>query len=114
MSVFASLNSLHQVRQFWEHTFQCRFDPPLAGWVEDEGPLCTGHENLEKVETEYLDVSNLRPEYNIYKAVYALAHALDDLLKCVPGQGPFHRSSCATLENLEPWQVMFETFFFYL
>lgn len=95
----------HQVRQFWEYTFQCRFDSPPAGWVEDEGPLCTGDENLEKAQTKYLDVSNLRPEYNIYKAVYSLAHALDDLLKCVPGRGPFHRSSCATLENLEPWQV---------
>ncbi|XP_042338490.1 extracellular calcium-sensing receptor-like, partial [Plectropomus leopardus] len=66
------------VRQFWEHTFQCRFAPPPAGWVEAGGEVCTGDEDLESVETELLDVSNLRPEYNIYKAVYSLAYALDD------------------------------------
>lgn len=94
-----------QVRQFWEYTFNCRFDLPLEGRFEDEGALCTGEEHLERAATEYLDVSNLRPEYNIYKAVYALAHALDDLLRCVTGKGPFSGHSCATMEKLEPWQV---------
>lgn len=73
--------------------------------MESGGALCTGDENLENVETEFLDVSNLRPEYNIYKAVYALAHALDDMLQCVPGRGPFNGHRCATLQRLEPWQV---------
>ncbi|KAM7412961.1 hypothetical protein PAMA_020378 [Pampus argenteus] len=97
----------NMVRQFWEHTFQCRFAPLPADWVEAEGALCTGDEDLENVETEFLDVSNLRPEYNIYKAVYALAYALDDLLKCVPGRGPFSGHSCTTLQRLEPWQLMY-------
>ncbi|XP_051252467.1 extracellular calcium-sensing receptor-like isoform X1 [Dicentrarchus labrax] len=92
------------VRQFWEYTFQCRFDP--AGWVEAEGPLCTGLENIKNVETEFLDLSNLRPEYNVYKAVYALAYALDDMLQCEPGRGPFSGHSCATSERLEPWQLV--------
>ena len=73
--------------------------------MEAEGTLCTGDEDLENVETEFLDVSNLRPEYNIYKAVYALAYALHDMLSCVPGRGPFSGHSCANLQRLEPWQV---------
>ena len=73
--------------------------------MEAGGEVCTGLEDLENVETEVLDVSNLRPEYNIYKAVYALAYALDDMLRCVPGRGPFSGHSCATLQRLEPWQV---------
>ncbi|XP_051252465.1 extracellular calcium-sensing receptor-like isoform X2 [Dicentrarchus labrax] len=97
-------NENNMVRQFWESTFQCRFDP--AGWVEAEGPLCTGLENIENVETEFLDLSNLRPEYNVYKAVYALAYALDNMLQCEPGRGPFSGHSCATLERLEPWQLV--------
>ncbi|KAM9852846.1 vomeronasal type-2 receptor 1-like [Aulostomus maculatus] len=97
----------NMVNQFWEHTFQCRFAPPPAGWLEAGGALCTGDEQLENVETEFLDVSNLRPEYNVYKAVYALAYALDDMLQCVPGRGPFSRSSCATLQRLEPWQLVY-------
>uniref|UniRef100_A0A665URS6 G-protein coupled receptors family 3 profile domain-containing protein n=1 Tax=Echeneis naucrates TaxID=173247 RepID=A0A665URS6_ECHNA len=85
-----------QVRQFWEHTFKCRFAPPPSGWVEAGGAICTGQEDLETVQTEFLDVSNLRPEYNIYKAVYALAYALHELLQCEPGRGPFSNHSCAT------------------
>ncbi|XP_067363923.1 extracellular calcium-sensing receptor-like [Channa argus] len=89
------------VKQFWEHTFQCRFDPAYS-----VGVLCTGEENIENVETELLDLSNLRPEYNVYKAVYALAYALHDMLRCEPGRGPFSGNSCATLQTLEPWQLV--------
>jgi len=70
--------------------------------------LCTGEEDLESVETEFLDVSNLRPEYNIYKAVYAMAFALDDMLRCEPGRGPFDGYNCASLQRLEPWQVRYQ------
>ncbi|KAG7243191.1 hypothetical protein INR49_016568 [Caranx melampygus] len=73
-------------------------------WIEAGGALCSGQETLESVETDILDLSNLRPEYNIYKAVYSLAYALDNMLQCEPGRGPFRGNSCATLETLEPWQ----------
>ncbi|RVE64894.1 hypothetical protein OJAV_G00130960 [Oryzias javanicus] len=95
------------VKQFWEHTFQCRFAPPPAEWMEAGGALCTGEEDLQTVETAFLDVSNLRPEYNIYKAVYALVYALDEMLRCEPGRGPFSEHSCASLQQLEPWQLMY-------
>uniref|UniRef100_A0A8C4NMM6 G-protein coupled receptors family 3 profile domain-containing protein n=1 Tax=Dicentrarchus labrax TaxID=13489 RepID=A0A8C4NMM6_DICLA len=71
------------------------------------GALCTGQEDLHSVESELFDVSNLRPEYNVYKAVYALAYALDDMLHCEPGRGPFSGHSCATLQRLEPWQLVY-------
>ncbi|XP_041796785.1 extracellular calcium-sensing receptor-like [Chelmon rostratus] len=95
------------VNQFWEHTFQCRFAPPPTGWVEAGGTLCTGQEDLEEVETELLDISNLRTEYNVYKAVYALAYALDDMLQCKSGRGPFSGHSCGNLKRLEPWQLVY-------
>ncbi|XP_071396615.1 extracellular calcium-sensing receptor-like [Centroberyx affinis] len=95
------------VRQFWEYTFQCRFGPPSAGWVDAGGALCTGQEYLGNVETGFLDESDLRIEYNVYKAVYALAYALDDMLQCVPGRGPFSGHSCASLQRLEPWQLVY-------
>ncbi|KAG7217888.1 hypothetical protein INR49_020795, partial [Caranx melampygus] len=94
------------VTQFWEYTFQCRFSPPPTGWIEAGGALCSGQETLESVETDVLDLSDLRPEYNIYKAVYSLAYALDNMLQCEPGRGPFRGNSCATLETLEPWQLV--------
>ncbi|XP_014913701.1 extracellular calcium-sensing receptor-like isoform X1 [Poecilia latipinna] len=94
------------VKLFWEHTFQCKFLPPPAGLVEDAGAQCSGREDLNSVTTDLLNVSELRPEYNIYKAVYALAHALNDMLSCVPGRGPFSGNTCASLQTLELWQLM--------
>nr|XP_046149665.1 extracellular calcium-sensing receptor-like [Oncorhynchus gorbuscha] len=96
----------NMVRQFWEAVFGCRLEP-TAGWVEAGGDVCTGQEDLRDVETNYGDVSELRPEYSAYKAVYALAHALHDLLQCVPGRGPFSGHSCASLGRLEPWQLVY-------
>nr|XP_020443803.1 extracellular calcium-sensing receptor-like [Monopterus albus] len=98
-------NENNVVNQFWEYTFQCRFAPPSPGWLEAGGALCTGQEDLENVDTEFLDISNLRSEYNVYKAVYALAYALDDLLQCESGRGPFSEHSCGSLQRLEPWQL---------
>ncbi|XP_052324479.1 extracellular calcium-sensing receptor-like isoform X3 [Oncorhynchus keta] len=95
----------NMVRQFWEAVFGCRLEPP-AGWVEAGGDVCTGQEDLRDVETNCGDLSELRPEYNVYKAVYALAHALHDLLQCVPGRGPFSGNHCASLQRLEHWQLV--------
>ncbi|XP_074496742.1 extracellular calcium-sensing receptor-like [Sebastes fasciatus] len=97
----------NMVNRFWEYTFQCRFALPSVGWLENGGKLCTGQEDLQSVESELLDISNLRPEYNVYKAVYALAYALDDMLRCVPGRGPFSGHSCARLKRLELWQLVY-------
>ncbi|KAM9359538.1 extracellular calcium-sensing receptor-like [Symphorus nematophorus] len=94
------------VDQFWEYTFQCKFAPPPAGG-DARGALCTGQEDLENIETNFLDISNLRPEYNVYKAVYALAYALDDMLQCEPGRGPFKGYSCGNLKGLELWQLLY-------
>ncbi|XP_039865414.1 extracellular calcium-sensing receptor-like [Simochromis diagramma] len=95
------------VNQFWEFAFQCSFAPAPAGWLEGGGAICTGQEDLKNVDNEFLDVSDLRPEYNVYKAVYALAYSLDDMLRCKPGRGPFSGNSCATLQSLEPWQLIY-------
>ena len=94
------------MKQFWENIFHCRF---VSAGMEVENPTqarqCTGNEDLRNIKDEFFDMSNLRPEYNVYKAVYALAHALQDMLQCVPGNGPFKDQSCASLQSLEAWQV---------
>uniref|UniRef100_A0A8C5CFL2 G-protein coupled receptors family 3 profile domain-containing protein n=1 Tax=Gadus morhua TaxID=8049 RepID=A0A8C5CFL2_GADMO len=87
----------------------CKFITP---GMEFEGKtkerLCTGNESLRNIETEFLDLSNLRSEYNVYKAVYALAHALHDILQCVPGSGPFQGQSCLVYQLQ---RVNFTTYF---
>ncbi len=89
------------VRIFWENMFGCSFD---TGGREGE-KMCTGQEDLSSTETAYTDVSELRASYNVYKAVYALAHALHGLMQCEEGNGPFSGNRCGDITNLKPWQV---------
>ncbi|XP_041919633.1 extracellular calcium-sensing receptor-like [Alosa sapidissima] len=92
------------VKKFWQEMFSCRFDPEEALAVA-EGSICTGEEGLGKADLTFSDVSDLRPSYNVYKAVYALAHSLHNLMSCVPGQGPFKGNSCASHHDIQPWQL---------
>ncbi|XP_051512054.1 extracellular calcium-sensing receptor-like [Myxocyprinus asiaticus] len=91
----------NMVRIFWENMFGCRFK---TGGKERE-KICTGQEDLSSTDTAYTDVSELRASYNVYKTVYALAHALHDLMHCEEGGGPFSGNSCAEINNLQPWQL---------
>ncbi|XP_030648702.1 extracellular calcium-sensing receptor-like [Chanos chanos] len=95
----------NMLRIFWEEMFGCRFRKQER--ESEIAKLCTGYENLASTNTAYSDVSELRPSYNVYKAVYALAHALDDLLRCKPGRGPFSGHSCANFHNLQPWHLVY-------
>ncbi|KAK2847770.1 hypothetical protein Q7C36_009452 [Tachysurus vachellii] len=97
----------NMVRIFWEEMFECRFDSDgMQAARDDEKMLCTGNEDLSSTNTAYSDMSELRASYNVYKAVYALAHALHDLTQCEEGKGPFHDQSCAKISTLQPWQVV--------
>ncbi|XP_056334607.1 extracellular calcium-sensing receptor [Danio aesculapii] len=90
---------MDEVRIFWENMFECSFDT-----VGRKGEtMCTGQEDMRTTNTPYTDVSELRASYNVYKAVYALAHALHDLMQCEEGKGPF---SCDDITNLKPWQLV--------
>ncbi|CDQ88097.1 unnamed protein product [Oncorhynchus mykiss] len=59
--------------KFWETVFQCSFEGGSS-------TLCTGTESLAKLKNQYTDVSELRISSKVYTAVYAIAHALHNLL----------------------------------
>ncbi|XP_026086107.1 extracellular calcium-sensing receptor-like [Carassius auratus] len=97
----------NMLRIFWENMFGCSFE--TGGTVEDGEQvknICTGQEDLSITNTPYTDVSGLRAAYNVYKAVYALAHALHDLMQCEQGRGPFSENTCADITRLKPWQLV--------
>ncbi|XP_061073556.1 extracellular calcium-sensing receptor-like [Conger conger] len=79
----------------WENAFQCS----LTNNLPHMNP-CTGSESLNELENEYTDVSELRISNNVYKAVYAVAHSLHNLLACTSHEG------CTNSVKPEPWQVL--------
>ncbi|XP_051778243.1 extracellular calcium-sensing receptor-like isoform X2 [Erpetoichthys calabaricus] len=92
--------------QFWETMFGCSFQGGTHGQnVSVDHLICTGYENISSTKTGYSDVSQLRGSYNIYKAVYALAHALHNLMSCESGKGPFENHTCPNITSVQPWQV---------
>ncbi|EHB03463.1 Extracellular calcium-sensing receptor [Heterocephalus glaber] len=113
------------VKEFWEETFNCHLQEGAKGPLpmdtflrgHEEGnsklsnsstafrPLCTGEENISSVETPYMDYTHLRISYNVYLAVYSIAHALQDIYTCLPGRGLFTNGSCADIKKVEAWQV---------
>ncbi|XP_026087076.1 extracellular calcium-sensing receptor-like isoform X2 [Carassius auratus] len=94
----------NMLRIFWENMFVCSFETKIH--EQHIKNVCTGQEDLNATYTPYTDASGLRAAYNVYKAVYALAHALHDLMQCEEGKGPFSGNSCANTMNLKPWQLV--------
>ncbi|KAM9852843.1 extracellular calcium-sensing receptor-like [Aulostomus maculatus] len=114
------------VNMFWEDMFGCRLQilgdtlndnvtDPQSFVVEKntlnysfhenakgaaEKPLCTGSEDLRSINNSYTDVSQVRISYNVYKAVYAIAHALHQLLHCDSDKGTCEKNRSFTPQQL--------------
>ncbi|XP_039537665.1 extracellular calcium-sensing receptor [Pimephales promelas] len=88
---------------FWEELFGCSLGYEDSG--DSELPLCTGSEDLMETENSYTDVSRVRISYNVYKAVYAIAHALHQLLQCVSEEQSSDHF-CKTESKFSTWQLL--------
>ncbi|XP_030648560.1 extracellular calcium-sensing receptor-like [Chanos chanos] len=92
------------VNELWESLYSCSPSPSVPSSRNSHLPPCTGQEKLQLQHSAYFDTSSPRVAYNVYKAVYATAHALHNLIVCKPGSGPFDHLSCANISNVYPWQ----------
>ncbi|XP_056621605.1 extracellular calcium-sensing receptor-like isoform X3 [Triplophysa dalaica] len=90
-----------QVQELWEALYGCSPSISLNGHL----PSCTGKETLREEHSAYMNTTSPRVSYNVYKAVYAFAYSLHNLIHCTPGNGPFENFSCADFNNVFPLQV---------
>ncbi|XP_020379589.2 extracellular calcium-sensing receptor-like [Rhincodon typus] len=92
------------VKKFWENVFACNLTKQSK--VAFRMRQCTRMEQLDGLENAFLPAIMDGSCYHVYKAVYAVAHALDDMLSCEEGNGPFMNNTCAHISNFEPWQLL--------
>ncbi|XP_056621602.1 extracellular calcium-sensing receptor-like isoform X1 [Triplophysa dalaica] len=90
-----------QVQELWEALYGCSPSISLNGHL----PSCTGKETLREEHSAYMNTTSPRVSYNVYKAVYAFAYSLHNLIHCTPGNGPFENFSCADFNNVFPLQL---------
>ncbi|XP_031817556.1 vomeronasal type-2 receptor 26-like [Sarcophilus harrisii] len=99
------------VKIFWENVFNCRWQDQDRSSLENKtetggGHFCTGSEHLQNEHTPVFNVGKLNINYNAYKAVYSIAHALQDLSLCEIENGPPGNWMCPDVKTLRPWQFL--------
>ncbi|XP_009291983.3 extracellular calcium-sensing receptor isoform X2 [Danio rerio] len=92
------------VSDFWETVVGCKpclnCEPSANSTLN--GQMCTGQEKLTFTD-KFFDVTQVRVTYNVYQAVYAIAHAIHKVLYC---QGDNNLSKmCLNVSQITPKQV---------
>ncbi|XP_028275901.1 olfactory receptor CU1 [Parambassis ranga] len=95
----SSNTGMEFVNMFWEEQFGCKLMFAQDSY-EAERPVCTGSEDLNNADSSYINVAQVRISYNVYKAVYAIAHALHSLLKCNSAERICEKHKSFTSEQL--------------
>ncbi|KAG6539342.1 type-2 vomeronasal receptor [Crotalus adamanteus] len=64
------------IKIFWENAFECSFSTSVV--EQEDGTSCTGEEKLEDLPTSVFEMDMTGHSYNLYNAIYVVAHALHD------------------------------------
>ncbi|XP_061576529.1 extracellular calcium-sensing receptor-like [Cololabis saira] len=81
--------------EFWEALFSCKFNNSES---TDMQRVCTGHEDVAGVQNSFTDMSLMPIFNNVYKGVYAVAHALHHILSC--------NKTCDSSVQLDPFMIL--------
>ncbi|XP_038149416.1 extracellular calcium-sensing receptor-like [Cyprinodon tularosa] len=82
-------------REFWETLFRCKFKQAKESETLKK---CTGYEDLRGVENSFTDMSLMPIFNNVYKGVYAVAHALHNIFGC--------SKTCNNSAQLDPYMIL--------
>ncbi|XP_028817513.1 extracellular calcium-sensing receptor-like [Denticeps clupeoides] len=92
------------LQEFWQDTFGCVMPGMYAQTYMDQGvKICIGNEDLSTVQIPYTDTSQLRITNLVYKATYAIAHAIHGV---VCNNSSYLVSQCNKNKAVEPHQVL--------
>uniref|UniRef100_A0A3P8PHM9 G-protein coupled receptors family 3 profile domain-containing protein n=1 Tax=Astatotilapia calliptera TaxID=8154 RepID=A0A3P8PHM9_ASTCA len=94
---FAQVAVSPLLTEFWEDSFNCTIKESNSAGKK----VCNGTEDIKTLQTPYTDTSQLRISNMVYKAVYAIAHAIHNAL-C---QGRNVTAQCDKLTKLQSKQV---------
>ncbi|KAM8769876.1 extracellular calcium-sensing receptor-like [Acanthopagrus schlegelii] len=82
--------------EFWETLFSCKLNNSRSS--AENQTECTGHEDVTGVQNSFNDMSLMPIFYNVYKGVYAVAHALHNILRC--------NKTCDNKVHLDPFTIL--------
>ncbi|XP_061447522.1 vomeronasal type-2 receptor 26-like [Rhineura floridana] len=104
---FESINpfkvSFFFLREFWFFTFLCSF--PRYNLYGSDPKNCTGEEKLESLPSTLFEMKMSGQSYNIYNAVYAVAHALHDLFSLRTYQKAIGNQDRQNHLSIQPWKL---------
>ncbi|XP_028649107.2 extracellular calcium-sensing receptor-like [Erpetoichthys calabaricus] len=91
------------LKAFWEDVFNCTLTNETG---KISKPFCTGSENLREVNNQFTDVTEMRIPNNVYKAVYAIAYAVQNLVVCKNMEDQLLNKTCQKSKTIQPWQLL--------
>ncbi|XP_061447741.1 vomeronasal type-2 receptor 26-like [Rhineura floridana] len=93
------------IQDFWEQAFSCSLKMSQGRDEENEKKICTGEEKLENIPGILFEMSMTGHSYNVYNAVYAVAHALHSMYKSWSKHRRMVDGKGTAIQNVQPWQV---------
>ncbi|XP_060137274.1 vomeronasal type-2 receptor 26-like [Zootoca vivipara] len=91
------------ILDFWQQAFGCVFPNQVVGSVK--GDICTGQEKLENLPSPFFEMTMTSHSYNIYNAVYAVAHALHAMSISRVKHRPVIINGGMKFQNQPLWQL---------
>ncbi|XP_062992819.1 vomeronasal type-2 receptor 26-like [Elgaria multicarinata webbii] len=91
------------IQDFWEQTFNCSLN--MSNVMEESKTMCTGEEKLETLPGTLFEMKMTGHSYNVYNAVYVVAHALHAMYESSCKHRRLVEIGRLALQNVQAWQV---------